>query len=190
MMKVNFVTTNSEKFAVAKHFFEGAGLQDRVNLTQYDMETPEIQADSVEEVALNSAKWVAEQLNEPVVVADAGLAINALQGFPGPYIKYMNATLEAEDVMAMMELHEDKSARFVDALAYYDPNTKEECVFVSVTLGMIAAKLTPVEGSVVDRLFIADGFDRPLAELSEAERMTVWNTNRWQQLADFLLKKP
>ena len=55
-------------------------LLDRIELRQYATDTPEIQADTVEAVALQSAEWVAKRLKQPVVVADAGLAIHTLNG--------------------------------------------------------------------------------------------------------------
>jgi XTP/dITP diphosphohydrolase len=181
---INFVTTNVHKFAVAQHFFETAGLD--IDLRQYDIETPEIQADTVDQVALNSAKWVAEKLNQPVVVADAGLYIEGLNGFPGPYIKYINSTLSLEDILAMMAGKKSRRAEFVDALAYYDPATQTEQVFSSGTLGRIVSEPATSDGSATDRIFAIEGFYVPLADMSEADRKKAWNTRRWQELIDFL----
>lgn len=181
---VNFATTNSHKFAVARRFFDEAGLH--VDLRQYDLETPEIQADTVAEVALSSARWAAEQLRQPVVAADAGLYIEELNGFPGPYIKYINSTLSPQNILAMLTRNPNRRAKFVDALAYYDPNTEEGRVFSSVTFGKIASKPAAAEGSSTDRIFIPDGFDVPLADMREEDRTAVWNTDRWQGLVEYL----
>ncbi len=186
MLTINFVTTNSHKFAVAQNFFKKANLLSVITLRQHDLETPEIQANSVEEVASSSAKWIAAQLGQPVVVADAGLSIEALNGFPGPYMKYMNETLTAADVLTLMQNKASRKANFVDALAYYDPATDTSRVFTSSTLGSIALDPAHHEGSTVDVLFVPDGWDVPLADLSNDERTSVWNTSRWQQLTDFL----
>ncbi|HEU5121722.1 MAG TPA: non-canonical purine NTP pyrophosphatase [Candidatus Saccharimonadales bacterium] len=186
MLTINFVTTNSHKFAVAQNFFKKANLLGIITLRQYSLETLEIQANSVQEVAQNSAKWVGAQLGQPVVVADAGLAIKALNGFPGPYMKYMNDTLTITDVIAMLENKESRVADFIDALAYYDPATGTSRVFTSITPGNIATSPARKEGSVVDRLFVPDGWDVPLADLTDDDRTSVWNTSRWQQLTEFL----
>lgn len=186
MLTINFVTTNSHKFAVAQNFFKEANLLEAITLRQHDLETPEIQANSVEEVASSSAKWVATQLGQPVVVADAGLLIEALNGFPGPYMKYVNDTLTAADVLALMQDKTSRTANFVDALAYYDPATDTSRVFTSVTPGAIATSPADNEGSMVDTLFVPDGWNVPLADLPNDERTSVWNTSRWQQLTDFL----
>jgi XTP/dITP diphosphohydrolase len=187
MLKVNFVTTNHHKFDVARHFFEAAGLSAKVDLRQHALETPEIQADTVEEVALSSARWAGKQLGEPVVVADTGLSIAALKGFPGPYMKYLNDTLEPENLLDMLRRRTDRTAEFVGALAYYDPGTEMGRVFRSVTPGQIAKEAASVPGSTVDRLFIPDGHQITVAAMPEEERVAVWSTGRWQQLTDFLL---
>ena len=186
MPTLTFVTTNPHKFAVAQQFFRDAGLLDKIELQQYALETPELQADTVQEVAASSAKWVAEKLGQSVVVADAGLAIHALNGFPGPYQKYLNQTLTPEDVLAMLHNKEDRTADFIDALAYYDPTTKVNKDFTSITKGSIAVQPAQQDGSTVDRLFVPDGYNMPLAAMEETERTKVWNMDRWRQLVEFL----
>lgn len=186
MLIINFVTTNSRKFAVAQHFFSEAGMLDKVTLRQYDQETPEIQANSVEDVARHSAEWAGKQLGQAVVVADAGLEIRALKGFPGPYMKYLNDTLTPQDMLVLMEDKTSRKADFVDALAYYDPHTNVSGVFKSITPGSIATEVSTTDGSTVDRLFVPDGWEVPLADLSSDARVKVWNTNRWQELTAFL----
>ncbi len=190
MLKLNFVTTNSLKFAVAQNFFKQAGLIDTIELKQHNQETPEIQADTVEEIALSSAKWIGDQLQEPVVVADAGLSITALKGFPGPYMKYVNSKLTPKQIIALMSEESDRSAEFIDALAYYDPKTGTSQVFTSTTLrGSIATDLASSQGYMIDQLFIPEGHNVSLAELSEEDRTTIWDTSRWKKLMEFLRAK-
>lgn len=52
-----FVTGNRYKFQVAKLALKGTG----INLIQKKLEVPEIQDESVEEVAIFSAVWAANQ---------------------------------------------------------------------------------------------------------------------------------
>ena len=187
MITVNFVTTNKLKFQVAQTFFARTGLESKFNLKQYAMETPEIQAETVEAVALNSARWVAKELQEPVVSADAGLFIQALGGFPGPYMKYVNKTLTAKDLLSLMKGKADRRVDFIDALGYVDLSRGIEKVFKSVTPGIIAKEEPDVEGQPIDQLFIPEGYELTLAEMSEEQRRRVWNTDRWQELSDYLI---
>lgn len=189
MKTLFFVTTNQNKLAVALAYLKDAGLLDRYRLEQLSIETPEMQHDSVEAIALESARWAATTNEKAVICADAGLAITALQGFPGPYVKYFNQTFTVEQVLRLMQPESDRSALWSDALAFYDPETGKSVVFRSDTKGMIAETPSIIaSASTVDRLFIPEGFDKPLADLNDEQRASAWNTSRWQQLLEFLSK--
>ena len=87
--KVNFITTNSYKFEVARQFFARLP-ENEFSVVQYDIETPEVQDDSEERIAEQSAIWVSRQLGELAVASDVGFRIDSLGGFPGPFVKYAN----------------------------------------------------------------------------------------------------
>lgn len=186
MLEITYVTTNDHKFSVARNFFESAGLLGRVSLVRKNEETPEIQANSVEDVARESAAWISRRVGCAVVVGDAGLAVASLEGFPGPYMKYINSTLSVGDFLNLMKGKDSRSATFVDCLAYFDPDRNECEVFVSRTEGSIAENPSNQPGSTVDRLFVPDGWTIPLADIPTHERVKVWNVDRWQELVDYL----
>ncbi len=70
-----FVTGNKGKFVEALAIFG--------DLVQRDIGYTEIQADTLEEVALYGMKEVASRLQGAVMLEDAGLFVEALQGFSG-----------------------------------------------------------------------------------------------------------
>ena len=67
-MKITLVTGNWAKIAQAKGFLEPKG----IIVDNVKMDTVEIQADSVEEVARYSAKWASDELKANVVKNDTG----------------------------------------------------------------------------------------------------------------------
>ena len=79
---VFLVTSNIHKFDEARRV-----------LSEYEIATAmlkkinalEIQDDSIEEVSKASAVDAFKKCNLPVVVEDAGLFVDVLRGFPGPY---------------------------------------------------------------------------------------------------------
>ena len=81
MKKIIYVTGNWAKVMSAKQILEPLGIE----IDNVKMQTTEIQADSVEEVAMHSAKVASEKLKCDVLKNDTGLYIDALGGFPGPY---------------------------------------------------------------------------------------------------------
>ena len=60
------------------------------------METNEIQADTVEEVTMHSAKETSDKLKCIVLKNDTGLYVEALNGFPGSYTHYVDAVFEVQ----------------------------------------------------------------------------------------------
>ncbi|MDD4093724.1 MAG: non-canonical purine NTP pyrophosphatase, partial [Methanothrix sp.] len=71
---IYFVTSNKGKFVEAAAIFG--------DLVQKDIGYTEIQADTLDEVAAFGMKEVAARLKGPVMLEDAGLFVEALQGFP------------------------------------------------------------------------------------------------------------
>lgn len=80
----------------------------------------EIQSDSLEEIAATSAYIAHVLLKKPVLVEDAGLFINALGGFPGPYSSYVYKTIGLHGILRLMEDVEDRRACFKSAAAIVD----------------------------------------------------------------------
>lgn len=187
-MNVYFVTGNAYKFEVAQKAVEGTGIE----LIQERLDTPEIQSTSVEEVAAYSAKWACEKSGKPVVVTDAGYYIEALKGFPGPYIKYINQWLTSEDLVRLMQGKENRKVISRDCLAYCEPG-KEPVTFVCEWVGQIADRpvITDKPGSTsINEIFIPEGYDKVEAEISKEEMIKFWAKNDpWKRLADFIKTK-
>lgn len=99
------MTGNKYKFEIAQKVLENSN----VELIQQKIETPEIQSSDVEEIASYSAKFAAEKLGKPVALTDAGWYINALNGFPGLFIKYINQWLTSDEILKLMEGKSDRS---------------------------------------------------------------------------------
>jgi XTP/dITP diphosphohydrolase len=85
MKKITYVTGNWAKLASAKQALEPLGYE----VDNIKMDTIEIQANDVEEVAKYSAKWASDKLKCDVLKNDTGLFVEALNGFPGVYTHFM-----------------------------------------------------------------------------------------------------
>ncbi|MFI3156200.1 MAG: non-canonical purine NTP pyrophosphatase, partial [Methylococcaceae bacterium] len=82
-----FITGNDYKLSIAQ---KAIAATPAIILERRKIECPEIQSHSNDDVAIFSARYAADFLQLPVVVSDAGFTIDALNGFPGPFIKYIN----------------------------------------------------------------------------------------------------
>ena len=182
--KITYVTGNWAKISCAKKSLEPLGYE----IDNIKMETPEIQADDVSEVAKYSAKWAAEKLNRPVMKNDSGLFINALKGFPGVYTHYVDDTITEDGVLKLMEGIEDRTAYFKESLAYCEPG-KEPIVFEGYTRGRIDTKKSGTYGWSWDFIFIPDGEDKTLGCFPDDERWEFWSLDAYKKLAEYIENK-
>ena len=110
---LKFVTTNPGKVREATAY-----LDDEV--VQFDFDYPEVQADDLGSVAAHGAREAYRAAEAPVIVDDAGLFIDAFDGFPGPYSSYVEDTVGIERVWRMTEPEDDHGAAFRAVIAYCD----------------------------------------------------------------------
>ena len=133
MKKITYVTGNWSKIMSAKNILEPLGIE----VDNVKMETTEIQADTVEEVAMHSAKEASDKLKCAVLKNDTGLYVEALGGFPGPYTHYVDERLGEDGLLKLLEGVDNRNACFMEAFAYCEYG-KDPIVFKSITKGKIA----------------------------------------------------
>lgn len=183
-MKITLVTGNWAKVAQAKQILEPLGYEvDNVKL-----DTIEIQADEVSEVAAYSAKWASDKLKCTVVKNDTGIFIEALNGFPGVYTHYVQDSIGEDAILKLMEGKKNRKAKFVQALAYCEYK-KEPKVFVSITEGTISKEKQGQYGWSWDYIFIPKGKKTTLATFKDDERIALWNDTGYAQLVEYLKNK-
>jgi len=67
-----------------------------------------------------------EIIKGPVLVEDTCLCFDALNGLPGPYIKWFLKSIGPEGLHKMLKGFDDHSASAVATLAYYDGESEVE----------------------------------------------------------------
>ena len=182
---ITFVTGNNGKWAIAKDIFATYGLA----LDQAKMETPEIQSSDVQDVATYSARYAAQRLNKPVIKSDVGYYISALNGFPGPLIKYINQMLTSEDLLRLMAGEENRIMIIRECLAFATPDgfTKSFIHEQKTTL----AQQAEGTGSSIDKIMILDGFNKTRGACSPEEVADFWKKSLtlYHDMAQFLQGK-
>ena len=168
--EITYVTGNWAKIASAKQALEPLGFI--INFKK--IETPEIQADDVTDVAKYSAKWASEKLKCDVLKNDSGLFIEGLKGFPGVYTHYADETIGVDGVLKMMDGMKNRNAYFKESLAYCEYG-KEPVVFEGITKGRIDVKKSGQYGWSWDYVFIPDGQEKTFACFPDEERWNLWN---------------
>ncbi len=183
MKKLTYVTGNSAKIASARQALETLGYE----IDNIKMETPEIQANDVSDVAKYSAKWAANELNKPVIKNDSGLFVNWLNGFPGVYTRYVEDTLGEDGLLKLMEGMEDRSAYFKESIAYCEPWC-EPIVFGWITKWKIDIKKSGTYGWSRDFVFIPEGEQKTLWCFPDEKRFEFYSLGAYVQLAEYLEK--
>lgn len=159
---IYFVTGNKGKFVEAAAIFG--------DLVQKDIGYTEIQADTLDEVAAFGMKEVAARLKGPVMLEDAGLFIEALQGFPGVYSAYVQKTIGNAGILRLMQGVEDRRACFKSVIAYAEPDG-EPVMFSGVVHGRIGFEARGDRGFGYDPIFYVG--DLSLGEMEIAEKNRI-----------------
>lgn len=152
MKEIFFATSNKNKYLEAKVILENFNIQVKWLKGKY----PEIQAESLEEVAAFTAKWVAEKTKKKILVEDAGLFIQILNGFPGPYSSYVYQTIGNTGILKLLEGKAKRDAFFICVVAYCKPSS-EPITFIGKVHGIIAYEIRGDKGWGFDPIFIPKG---------------------------------
>ncbi len=159
---IYFVTGNRGKFEEAQGVLG--------DVEQRNVGYAEIQADTLEEVALFGMKEVREKLDGPVMIEDAGLFIESLKGFPGVYSAYVFDTIGNEGILRLLDGVEDRRAVFRSVLGYAEPGM-EPILFKGELWGEIAQKPRGSGGFGYDPIFEVG--EKTIAEMDLEEKNTI-----------------
>ena len=184
IVKITYMTTNKFKVKVAEENLGPLG----VEIDAKKIDCPEIQADTIEEVAKYSSKYASDELKEDTLKNDSGLVIPALNNFPSAYTKYIEQTLGVDGVLKLLNGVENRSAYFEEVLAYTEYG-KDPVTFVSKTEGTLAKEKSGENGWSWDFIFIPKGQTKTLANFDDDERAKLWDNTAYIMLYDHLKEK-
>lgn len=118
MKKVVFLTGNKHKKEIAETVLSVYGLE----VEAHDIDLEEIQETDIEKIAIWSAQQGAKRLNLPVIKTDVGFSIDALNGFPGAFGKYVFPQLGIDGLMRLMADKKNRHASSIEVLAFATPD--------------------------------------------------------------------
>lgn len=116
MKHILFATGNSRKIAEANKTLAPY----RVSVEPIKLSLDEIQHSDPSEITKAKARAAFAIIKKPVVVSDTSWDIPALDGFPGGYMKDIEAWFTADDWLALMNRHTDKTIYCLEHIAYFD----------------------------------------------------------------------
>lgn len=158
LSRVWFVSSNKHKFAEASHILERAG----ITLSYHEASLPEMQSDSLREIAMLKAASALDLSAGPVLVEDDGLFIDSLNGFPGPYSSYVFDTIGNEGILGLVR--GDRAASFCSVVAYADGS--QTLSFEGVVGGRISDGMSGT-GWGYDPIFVPNGAEETFAQIDK-----------------------
>ena len=166
---VFFATGNINKFNEARSILSSYGFA----VAMLRVKGDEIQSDSLKEIAKTSAVNAFKRSRLPIFVEDAGLFIDALSGFPGPYAAYVYKTIHNSGILKLMENMAERHAKFQSVIAYCDETLCEPECFDGESKGEITTTERKQQGKSAfgfDPIFQPNGSSKTFAEMTIEEK--------------------
>jgi len=173
-----FVTSNVHKFQEACRVLS----EYKIATAMLRVGAIEIQDDKLENIAKASAMDAVKNCGLPIFVEDAGIFIEALNGFPGPYSSYVYRTVGTKGILKLMKNIKNRDAYFQAVIAFSSPEEQPTC-FRGKVKGKISLKERGTSGFGYDPIFEpSKGDGRTFAEMTTEEK------NQYSHRAEALRK--
>jgi XTP/dITP diphosphohydrolase len=170
MRTIFIITQSPEKFHELGRFF--ADLPD-VRFSQKELDLTEIQELDTRVIMEHKLREAARQVHGEFLVDDTSFFIEALNGFPGPLVKWMRTALGPEGIYDLVSRYENKRAAMHTMIGYgntlVDPPVFE--MFEHRVHGTVVEPKTT--GYHLDRIFIPDGSTKRFGEMTTDEKNTI-----------------
>ena len=167
---IYFVTGNAKKQREVNAILSAEQMSP-FRVTHVDIDLPELQGDPID-IAKAKCREAAKRIGGAVVIEDTSLCFSALNGLPGPYIKWFVDDLGNDGLYKLLAGHEDHSAYCQCALAFSAGPGTEPLVFVGRTDGEIVAPIGE-GGFGWDAIFLPEDSDVHFAEMTMEEKNKI-----------------
>jgi non-canonical purine NTP pyrophosphatase (RdgB/HAM1 family) len=162
----DFVLVSGNRGKIAE-----ARLAAGADLRAAELDLPELQSLDMLEILRGKAAAAWAALQRPVMVEEAGLELAALNGFPGPLVKWMLLATGPEGLAGVVETLGDPRAVARCQLLYKDGD--EEIVAEGETEGILLRPGRGTHGFGWDPVFLPAGEARTYGELDGLEKLAV-----------------
>ena len=184
---IYFVTGNINKYNEIFDLFKRENL-DYV-LKQINLETIEIQANSIREVALFKLNSIKGKIEGSYFVEDAGFFVDTpLNGFPGVYSSYVMNTIGNEGILRLIDDFENTIAHFISIIALYFKPLEKNFFFEGIIQGKVSKIIRGSGGFGFDPIFLPNVLsDKTFAELTTEEKNKISHRGQsWRKFINFL----
>ncbi len=165
-----FITGNAGKAKYLADYFH-------LPVTHKKLDLPEIQSLSLREVVEDKARRAFAEVGAPVLIEDVSVVFTAMQGLPGPLIKWFDTALGNEGICRLLDSYDNREAVTEVQFAYCDGDDVH--VFSGKVKGSMAKEPRGEGGFGWDKIFIPDGYDKTRGEMSSED----WHESGMRKIA-------
>jgi len=171
--RVVFVTGNAGKLKEVREILaDGAPIE----VESRDLDLPEIQG-TTQEIAMEKCRRAAELIGGPVITEDTALCFAAMNGLPGPYIKFFLRELGHEGLNRMLDGFSTRAAWALCTFAYSAGPGTEPVLFEGRTDGTIVRARGPAKFGW-DPVFEAEDTGLTYAEMDAPQKNAISHRGR------------
>ena len=154
--EIHFVTSNENKAKEAEAIL---GIPVKI----IKQEINEIQSMDLEKVVRKKAEEAYKLVKKSLFVEDVGVYVEAWNGFPGPFTRYLYDCGGAELFVRMMNTEKNRNVAAKVAIGFHDG--QQIRVLTGEIKGIIAGEVRGSHGWGWDPIFIPEGYGKTIAEL-------------------------
>lgn len=179
MKQITFITGNERKLTEARNILT------EFEVVNKQIDLPEIQSADPKEVVEAKLKEAYELHEGEYMVEDTSLSLNALNGLPGPLIKWFLDGIGADGVGDLASKYEDQSGYATCMVGYID-----ESGTVHYFEGRVDGKIVLPRGDTRfgwDPIFEPSGSNQTFAEMTPEEKNSISHRRlALEKFAEFL----
>ncbi|NOX71525.1 MAG: RdgB/HAM1 family non-canonical purine NTP pyrophosphatase [Candidatus Micrarchaeota archaeon] len=167
MRNLYFVTGNKNKLVEARKVIPG--------IESVNLDLPEIQDIDPRKVIEAKLRKAVESVDGDIFIEDVSFELECLNGFPGPFIKWMLGTAGRDKIVEICQKlgNDNAVARATIGLA------KDGKLYFFE--GLVKGKIVPKRGENgfgFDPIFQPEGYDKTFAEMSPEEKNAISHRGR------------
>lgn len=163
-MKLIFVSMNEGKIKEAR---EALGIE--IEIEKIKLE--EIQSLDLEEIVRKKAEYAFKLIKKPLMVDDVGLFFDVWDGFPGPFIKFMEDIVGYDKVLRMLSGEKNRRVVIRSTIGLHDG--KKIHIFQGEVRGTFQKEARGSFGWGFDPYFVPDGHQETFAQMGPERKHKI-----------------
>jgi inosine triphosphate pyrophosphatase len=178
------LTGNKNKLREARAILSGFHVESK------EVEIPEIQEVNEQLIVEEKIRHALQLLGEEVFVEDTSLCYDALNGLPGPLVKWFMKRIGTRGLVDMLAAYTDKTAYAKCYIGYGMPARDGRDAKIYVFEGSVRGQIVEPEGESkfgFDPIFLPDSWDKTFAQMTEKEKNSISHRRlALERFAEFL----